>query len=82
MTSLSLSTNKSKCYFLKLIIVSVCVDECVSWVVIEKKTLFFFFQIIYLAVSSFSCSMWDQFPNQGSNLGALHWECRALATGP
>ena len=23
-----------------------------------------------------------QFPNQGSNLGPSHWECRVLATGP
>ena len=23
-----------------------------------------------------------QFPDQGLNLGALHWECRVLATGP
>ena len=81
MTSLSLSSNKSKCYFLKLIIVAVCVDECINWVVMEKKH-FFFFQIISLAVSSFSCGMWDQFPNQGSNLDALHWECGDLATGP
>ena len=22
------------------------------------------------------------FPDQGSNLGPLHWECRVLATGP
>ena len=57
-----------------------CVDECVNWVVMEKKH--FFFQVIYLAVSSFSCDMWGQFPDQGSNLDALHWECRALVTGP
>ena len=31
----------------------------------------------------FSCGMWDlEFPEQGSNLGLLHWECGILATGP
>ena len=27
-----------------------------------------------------ACGIW--FPDQGSNLGPLHWECRVLATGP
>ena len=26
--------------------------------------------------------MWAQFPDQGLNLGPLHWECGVLATGP
>ena len=53
---------------------------------------------IFIAVCGiFSCSMWDlsvvacellvatcgiQLPDQGSNLGPLHWERRVLATGP
>ena len=28
------------------------------------------------------CGMWDQFPDQGSNLGPLRWEHGVLATGP
>ena len=36
---------------------------------------------IYLAEPSLSCSMWDLFPDQGFNLGPLHWECGVLATG-
>ena len=24
----------------------------------------------------------SEFPNQGSNLGRLHWECEVLAAGP
>ena len=37
---------------------------------------------MYLAALGHSCSMWDLFLNQGSNLGPLHWECGVLATGP
>ena len=47
------------------------------------------FLCIYLAVPScgcgmrtLSCSMWNWFPDQGSNPGPLHWEHRVLATGP
>jgi len=29
-----------------------------------------------------SCSLWDQFPDRGSNPGALHWERGVLATRP
>ena len=29
-----------------------------------------------------SWSMWDLVPDQGSNLGPLHWELRVVATGP
>ena len=45
--------------------------------------------IIYLVVLGLSCSMQTlvvacgiQFPDQGSNLGSLHWEHRVLVTGP
>ena len=54
--------------------------------------LFIFYNIlfIYLAVLGLSCSTQDlvvvvygiQFPDQGSNSRALHWEHRVLATGP
>ena len=45
---------------------------------------------IYLAVLSLSYGMWDLLscgmqglvPDQGMNLGTLHWEHRVLATGP
>ena len=30
----------------------------------------------------FSCGIWDQFHDQGLNLGPLHWELRVLAAGP
>ena len=51
------------------------------------KTIYLF---IYLAVPSVNCSTWDLlvvesrilFPDQGSNLTPLSWECRVLATGP
>ena len=39
-------------------------------------------------IFNFHCSKWGllayriQFPDQGSNPGALHWELRVLATGP
>ena len=40
-------------------------------------------RILVTAGDSLSCSMWDlPFPDQGSNLGALHWEPGVLATGP
>ena len=57
-----------------------------------KKYLF-----IYLAAPGLSCGIQDlqlwhagsivaactiQFPDQGSNPGPLHWECRVLPTGP
>ena len=29
-----------------------------------------------------SCGMWDVFPEQGLNLGHLHWDHGVLATGP
>ena len=38
---------------------------------------------IYLAAPALSCGMQNfQFPNQGSNLGPLHWEHGVLAAGP
>ena len=45
---------------------------------------------IYFAALGLSCGMNDllvvvcgiYFPDQGSNLGPLHWELRVLATGP
>ena len=37
---------------------------------------------IYLAVLGPNCGLWDQFPDQGSNMGPLHWEHRVLDTGP
>ena len=35
-----------------------------------------------VACKLLSCSMWDLVPDQGSNLGPLHWELGVLATGP
>ena len=32
--------------------------------------------------SLFSCSLWDQFPDQGLNPDPLHWELGVLATRP
>ena len=41
---------------------------------LSKRDLFFFFS---------SCCMWNlQLPDQGSNLGLLHWELGVLVTGP
>ena len=45
---------------------------------------------IYLAVPGLAahkmfnlcCNMWAQSPDQGLNLGPLHWDCGVLATGP
>ena len=38
---------------------------------------------IYVAATGLSCGMQNlQFPNQGLNLGPLHWEDGVLATGP
>ena len=49
--------------------------------------LFYFFKLIYsfiylaapdplvLACRVFNCSPWDQFSDQGSNPGPLHWDC-------
>ena len=44
---------------------------------------------MYLAVlglscslRTLSCSMWDQFPDEESNSGLLHWEHRVSATAP
>ena len=31
---------------------------------------------------TFSCNTWDLVPDQGSNLGPLHWDHRVLASGP
>lgn len=36
----------------------------------------------HLACGSFSCSMWDLVPDQGSNLRSLLWEHGVLVTGP
>lgn len=33
-------------------------------------------------VQTLSCGLWNQFPDQGSDPGPLHWACRILATGP
>ena len=54
------------------------------------KKYIYFYLCIYLAVLGPSCGMPDlqlqacgiQFPDQGLNLGPLHWEHRILATGP
>ena len=35
-----------------------------------------------VACELLSSSMWDLVPDQGSNLGRLHWELGVLATGP
>ena len=53
---------------------------------------FFFFFCFVLASLDLSCGTKDigslvatygiQFPDQGSNLGTLHWESGVLATGP
>ena len=45
---------------------------------------FFLYLFIYLASPGLSCSMQDLvwFPDQGLNLGHLHWEHEGLATGP
>ena len=56
--------------------------QALKWAV-----LFFFFQylllFIYLAAPVLTCSLWDlMFPDQGSNLGPLHWQQGVLATGP
>ena len=60
-----------------------------SCIIYNVLILFFFFFNFYLAASGLSCGMWaiscslrDLVPNQGSNLGPLHWERRILATGP
>ena len=37
---------------------------------------------LVVACELLSWSMWDLVPDQGSNLGPLHWELRVLATGP
>ena len=29
----------------------------------------------------YSCGMWEQVPDQGSNLGLLHWEYVILGSG-
>ena len=33
-----------------------------------------------LHVQTHNCGVWDLVPDQGSNLGRLHWECGILAT--
>ena len=38
-------------------------------------------RIFHCGVQTLSCSMRIQFPDQGSNLGPLHWKGRVLATG-
>ena len=45
------------------------------------QVLYFLKLFIYLAVLGPNCGLWDQFPDQGSNLGPLHWEHRVLVTG-
>ena len=45
--------------------------------------IFFFFWIfVYLAVPVLvaACGIWS--PDQGSNLGLLHWKCKVLVPGP
>ena len=44
------------------------------------QDLFFFFSAVACEVLVAACGI--QFPEQGSNLGLSHWECRVLATGP
>ena len=48
------------------------------------KDLFTYLAALGLSCSmwTFSCGVWEVFPDQGSNPGALHWEHRVLATGP
>ena len=48
---------------------------------------FFFFKLWHVESLDVVCellswSMWDLVPDQGSNLGPLHWELRVVATGP
>ena len=59
------------------------------WSIVGPQEIFFFF-LIYWAAMSLSCGMQDllvlacgiQLPDQGLNLGPLHWEHPVLATGP
>ena len=59
---------------------------------LEFSFVFFFFfrcLFIYLSLSGlrcdmrnrYSCGMWEQVPDQGSNLGLLHWEYVILGSG-
>ena len=57
----------------------------------EEETVFCHFKIfISLSALGLSCSTWDlsvvscgvSFPDQGLNLGSLHWEHGISATGP
>ena len=36
--------------------------------------------IFSCGMQTLSCHMWDLLPDQGSNLGPLHCECRVFAT--
>ena len=59
-----------------------------SCIIYNVLFIYLFFKF-YLAASCLSCGMWDLscslrdlVPDQGWNLGPLHWECRILATEP
>ena len=38
--------------------------------------------LLSCGMRTLSCGMWDILPEQGLNLGHLHWDYRVLATGP
>ena len=55
--------------------------------VAARGIFFFFFKLRHVESLDVACellssSMWDLVPDQGSNLGCLHWELGVLATGP
>ena len=41
----------------------------------HTKAVLLAFAYIYLAALNLSWGMWDPVPNQGWNLGPLHWAC-------
>ena len=51
----------------------------------KKMTLLFIYLaalVLLASLGSFSCGSGIYFPDPGSNLGPLHWECGVLTTGP
>ena len=55
-----------------------------TWSMLPSSGLFFFFlkKIFIWLCQVFVAACGIQFPDQGLNLGPLHWDCRVLASAP